>query len=101
MRAVSKATLQGRVRLPAPSPLPRAAAAERASSAVHTAGPPALPRVEALAEVLELGDKCRVAAAALDCLARHVLDHEPAALKRRAHSVIRVLLTEVTGRMVL
>lgn len=101
MRAVHEGTLQGCVRLPAPSPLPREIIEERAIEGCETVAPPRFPRADAMLAALELADRCRVAAAALDGLARHAADFDPATLRRRSHGIVRALYAELAGRVVL
>lgn len=98
MRAKSEAIGSGALSQ-APGNRQRVAALRDAGQlgAVETAR---FPRADAMLEAMALSDRCRVAASALDGLARHAADFEPATLKRRSHGIVRALFAELNRAVV-
>src|SRR4051812_33457181 len=114
MRAFQEGTLQGRVRLPKPSPLPREIVEARAVEATETVVPRAVresgehlaqnARFPKTAEVLalcELADKCRCCAASLEAVAANAGDYEIGSLRRLGAGIVRALYAELALRVVL
>lgn len=88
---------------PAPA-LPREVVEARAVEAVATVTPPPLPRfprADAALLALTLADRCRCAATLLDAAAASAPDMDPATLRRHVSAVVRVLVRELEGLVVL